>query len=51
MMKVRDAMSEVLDRMTIADMVRMSEGSNVVSMVRQGRALPNRKPRPVRPER
>jgi Rrf2 family protein len=51
MTKVRDAMSEVLDRMTIADMVAMGEGSNVASMVRRGRALPNRKPRSVRPER
>src|ERR1700733_9448142 len=33
MTKVRDAISEVLDRMTIADMVAMGEGSNVAPMV------------------
>jgi len=32
MTKVRDAMSEVLDRMTIADMVAVSEGRNVAPM-------------------
>jgi hypothetical protein len=44
MTKVRDAISEVLDRMTIADMVAIGEGSNVASMVPRGRALQNRKP-------
>jgi Rrf2 family protein len=43
MTKVRDAISEVLDRMTIADMVAIGEGSNVAPMVRQGRTLQNRK--------
>jgi Rrf2 family protein len=32
MMKVRDAMSEVLDRVTIADMVAMGEDGNVALM-------------------
>jgi len=37
MTKVRDAMSEVLDRLTIADVVAMGEGSNIadVSHVRR----------------
>jgi Rrf2 family protein len=46
MTKVRDAMSDVLDRMTIADMVAMSKGSNIAPMVPRRRALPNRKPAP-----
>jgi DNA-binding IscR family transcriptional regulator len=44
MTKVRDAVSEVLDRMTIADMVAISEGSNVAPMLSRGRASQNRKP-------
>jgi len=44
MTKVRDAMSEVLDRMTIADMVAISEGSNVAPVLSRGRASQNRKP-------
>jgi Rrf2 family protein len=32
MTRVRDAMSEVLDRVTIADMVAMGDGSNVALM-------------------
>jgi Rrf2 family protein len=44
MTKVRDAVSEVLDRMTIADMVAISEGSNVAPMLSRGRASHNRKP-------
>jgi Rrf2 family protein len=32
MTKVRDAMSEVLDRLTVADVVAMGEGSNVALM-------------------
>jgi Rrf2 family protein len=32
MTRVRDAMSEVLDRLTIADMVAMGDGSNVALM-------------------
>jgi Rrf2 family protein len=43
MTKVRDAISEVLDRMTIADMVAIGEGSNVAPMMPRGRALQNRK--------
>jgi Rrf2 family protein len=39
MIKVRDAMSDVLDRMTIADMVAISEGGNVTPMVSRGRSL------------
>jgi Rrf2 family protein len=38
MTKVRDAMSGVLDRMTIADMVAVSEGSNVAPMAPPRRA-------------
>ena len=44
MTKVRDAISDVLDRMTIADMVAMGEGSNVAPMVARGRTLQNRRP-------
>jgi Rrf2 family protein len=33
MAKVRDAVSDVLDRMTVADMVAMSEGGNVTPLV------------------
>src|SRR5271156_3147141 len=43
MTKVRDAMSEVLDRMTIADMVAIDDGSNVAPMLSRGRASQNRK--------
>jgi Rrf2 family protein len=32
MVRVRDAMSEVLDRVTIADMVAMGDGGNIASM-------------------
>jgi Rrf2 family protein len=32
MTRVRDAMSEILDRLTLADMVAMSDGSNVELM-------------------
>ncbi|MGP0092096.1 MAG: RrF2 family transcriptional regulator [Xanthobacteraceae bacterium] len=32
MTKVRDAMAEILDRLTIADMLAMSDGSNVALM-------------------
>ena len=39
MTKVRDAMSDVLDRMTIADMVAVSAGGNVTPMVSRGRSL------------
>lgn len=35
MAKVRDAMSDVLDRLTIADMVAMSDGSNLSSLKRR----------------
>jgi Rrf2 family protein len=38
MIKVRDAVSDVLDRMTIADMVAMSEGGNVTPLV-TGRSM------------
>lgn len=33
--KVRDAMSEVLDRLTIADMAAMGDGSNIASLKRR----------------
>ena len=45
MMKVRDAISDVLDRMTIADMVSISEGGNVTPMVTGRSAASGRKPR------
>ena len=35
MSKVRDAMSEVLDRLTIADMAAMGDGSNVAPLKRR----------------
>lgn len=35
MAKVRDAISDVLDRLTIADMVAMSDGSNVAPLKRR----------------
>jgi len=38
MTKVRDAMCDVLDRMTIADMATISEGGNVTVMVSRSRA-------------
>ena len=44
MVKVRDSMAGVLDRMTIADMVAMGEGGNVASLISRGRALQHRKP-------
>ena len=43
MMKVRDAISDVLDRMTIADMVAISEGGNVTKMVTGRSAVSGRK--------
>jgi DNA-binding IscR family transcriptional regulator len=45
MMKVRDTISGVLDRMTIADMVAMSEGGNVPPMVTGRSAASGRKRR------
>jgi Rrf2 family protein len=44
MVRVRDAIAGVLDRMTIADMVAMGEGGNVASLISRGRALQHRKP-------
>ena len=45
MTKVRDGMSEVLDRLTIADMAAMGRGSNVAAIVLRSRGLlQNRKP-------
>lgn len=43
MLKVRDAISEVVDRVTIADMVAISDGNNITRMVPRGRASPIRK--------
>ena len=45
MVKVREAISDVLDRMTIADMVAISEGGNVTPMVTGRSAAPGRKRR------
>ena len=45
MMKVRDAISDVLDRMTMADMVSISEGGNVTPMVTGRSAASGRKRR------
>ena len=45
MMKVRDAVSDVLDRMTIADMVAASEGGNVTPMFTRRSAASGRKRR------
>jgi Rrf2 family protein len=45
MMKVRDAISGVLDRMTIADMVAISEGGNVTPIVTGRSAAAGRKRR------
>jgi Rrf2 family protein len=45
MMKVRDAISGVLDRMTIADMVAISEGGNVTPIVTGRSAASGRKRR------
>jgi Rrf2 family protein len=39
MIKVRDAISDVLDRMTIADMVAISQGGNVTPMISRSRSL------------
>jgi Rrf2 family protein len=39
MTRVRDAMSDVLDRMTVADMVAVSDGGSVTPMVRRNRSL------------
>jgi Rrf2 family protein len=44
MTKVRDGMSEVLDRLTIADMAAMGKGSNVAAIMPRSRGvLQNRK--------
>jgi Rrf2 family protein len=45
MMKVRDAISDVLDRMTIADVVAASEGGNVTPMIAGRSAASGRKRR------
>jgi Rrf2 family protein len=45
MLNVRDAISDVLDRMTIADMVAVSEGGNVTPMVTGRSAASGRKRR------
>ena len=39
MVKVRDAVSEILDQMTVADMVAISEGRNVTHMVSGHRSV------------
>jgi len=39
MSKVRDAISDVLDRMTIADMIAISDGGNVTPMVSRSRSF------------
>jgi DNA-binding IscR family transcriptional regulator len=39
MTKVRDAISDVLDRMTIADMAAIIEGGNVTPITAGSRAL------------
>ena len=45
MTKVRDAMSEVLDRLTVADALAMSEGDNVRAIPLGRRAMGNRRGR------
>jgi Rrf2 family protein len=45
MTKVRNALSDVLDRMTIADMVAISEGGNVTPMVAGSRSLASQRKR------
>jgi Rrf2 family protein len=40
MRRVRDAMSEILDRVTIADMVAMNDGSNIMPIRLPGSARP-----------
>ena len=51
MTKVRDAMSDVLDRMTIADMVAISDGGNVTPMVSRGRSLGFTRKTPIKAAR
>ncbi len=49
MTKVRDAMSDVLDRVTLADMVAMGDRSKVAVMTHAGvAAMPRRRPAPRR---
>jgi Rrf2 family protein len=45
MTKVRDAMSEVLDRMTVSDLVAISEGGSVTAIAAGRRSVPGRKRR------
>jgi Rrf2 family protein len=45
MVKVRDAISDLLDSMTIADMVAVSEGANVTSIVSSRSTVSGRKRR------
>jgi DNA-binding IscR family transcriptional regulator len=45
MIKVREAISDVLDRMTIADMVAVSEGGNITPIVSGRSAVTGRKRR------
>jgi hypothetical protein len=45
MAKVREAISDVLDRMTIADMVAVSEGGNITPIVSGRSAVTGRKRR------
>jgi DNA-binding IscR family transcriptional regulator len=40
MTKVRDSMSEVLDRVSVADMIAMGEGGNF-DLTRHGLSLPS----------
>jgi hypothetical protein len=49
MMKVRDAISDVLNLMTIVDMVAMSEAGNVTPMFTARSAAPGRKRRSLEP--
>ena len=51
MTKVRDAMSDVLDRMTVADMVAISEGGNVRPMVSRSRSLGFARKTPIKAAR
>src|ERR1700742_49988 len=51
MAKVRDAVSGVLDRMTIADMVAMSEGGNVTPLVTDRSVTSGRSVTPSRKRR
>ena len=45
MVKVRDAISDLLDSVTIADMVAVSEGANVTSIVSGRSTVSGRKQR------